>query len=153
MQGKETPRERQRSLARITIGNAFSQCVRRLAQPLQLRGQCFDSNFGFGARQVLVESFWLVGGFRKPLEPRPLLGAYTALTNAILAVVAFAPVLGGVVIQRSGYETLLVATLAVGLAAVFAGGALASTPSTTAAGRRPDPRDYGAARALPAGRA
>ncbi len=86
------------------------------------------------------------------LAPRPLHATYTGLTNAILAVVAFAPVLGGMVIQRSGYETLFVAILAVGLAAVFAGGALTSTPPALTTNRGAETRGVGATRALPAGR-
>ena len=86
------------------------------------------------------------------LSPRPLLSAYTGLTNLVLAVIAFAPVLGGVVIQRAGYETLFVAVLAIGLAAVFAGGALASTPTPSLLGRAPEPDRLPAPRALSAGR-
>jgi hypothetical protein len=62
------------------------------------------------------------------LAPRPQLPAYAGLSNAVLAVVAFAPVLGGVVIQRSGYEALFGIVAALGLAAVFASGWLADTP-------------------------
>lgn len=86
------------------------------------------------------------------LSPRPSLPAYTGLTNAVLTVVAFAPVLGGIMIQRSSYETLFVAALAIGLAAVFAGGALASTPASFAIHQAPDAGEAAAARALPAGR-
>jgi predicted MFS family arabinose efflux permease len=43
--------------------------------------------------------------------------------------VAFSPVLGGIVIERFGYEALFGIAAAVGLAAVFAGGWLAETPS------------------------
>jgi hypothetical protein len=62
------------------------------------------------------------------LAPRPLLPLYVGMTNAVLAVVAFAPVLAGIVIQRFGYETLFVTAAAFGLAAVFAGSWLADTP-------------------------
>ena len=57
--------------------------------------------------------------------PPPLLPAYSGLTNAVLAIVAFAPVVGGSIIQRSGYEALFGAAAALGLACVFAGGWLA----------------------------
>jgi hypothetical protein len=63
------------------------------------------------------------------LAPHPVLPAYTGLTNAILVIVAFSPVLGGIVIERFGYEALFGIAAAVGLAAVFAGGWLAETPS------------------------
>ncbi len=85
------------------------------------------------------------------LAPRPLLGTYAGLTNAVLAVIAFAPVVGGMVIERSGYETLFVAILVIGLAAVFAGGALTSTPTAVRGNRGAEAMDL-AARALPAGR-
>jgi hypothetical protein len=58
-----------------------------------------------------------------------VLPAYTGLTNAILAIVAFSPVLGGIVIERLGYEALFGVAAAIGLATVFAGGWLAETPS------------------------
>jgi hypothetical protein len=67
------------------------------------------------------------------LAPRPLLAAYTGLTNVILAVVAFSPVVGGMVIQRFGYEALFVVAAALGLVAVFAGGLLAFTPARVGA--------------------
>jgi hypothetical protein len=63
------------------------------------------------------------------LAPHSILPAYTGLTNAILAIVAFSPVLGGVVIERFGYEALFGAAAAIGLVTVFAGGWLAETPS------------------------
>jgi hypothetical protein len=63
------------------------------------------------------------------LAPHPVLPAYTGLTNAILAIVAFSPVLGGILIERFGYEALFGVAAAVGLATVFAGGWLAETPS------------------------
>jgi hypothetical protein len=63
------------------------------------------------------------------LAPHSILPAYTGLTNAILAIVAFSPVLGGVVIERFGYEALFGAAAAIGLVTVFAGGLLAETPS------------------------
>jgi MFS family permease len=63
------------------------------------------------------------------LVPHPVLPAFTGLTNATLALVAFAPVFGGILIERFGYEALFGITAAVGLAAVFAGGWLVETPS------------------------
>ena len=86
------------------------------------------------------------------LAPRPLIASYTGLTNAILAVVAFAPVFGGLLIQRSSYETLFVAVLAIGLAAVFVGGALSTTPASTPDRGSPESVDFAVPRALPSGR-
>ncbi len=63
------------------------------------------------------------------LAPHQLLPAYTGMINALLAVVAFAPVLGGILIERFSYEALFGVAAAVGLATVFAGGWLAETPS------------------------
>jgi MFS family permease len=63
------------------------------------------------------------------LAPHQLLPACTGLTNAILAIVAFSPVLGGILIERFGYEALFGVAAAIGLATVFAGGWLVETPS------------------------
>jgi hypothetical protein len=63
------------------------------------------------------------------LAPHPILPAFTGMTNAILALVAFAPVLGGILIERFGYEALFGVAAAVGLATVFVGGWLVETPS------------------------
>jgi len=67
------------------------------------------------------------------LAPRHLLPVYMGLTNGVLAIMAFAPVLGGMVIQRFGYEALFGTAAAIGLLAVFAGGWLTDTPSTSRA--------------------
>ena len=56
-------------------------------------------------------------------NPR-LHGVYAGIANAVLAVVAFAPVLGGMLIERSGYEVLFLVGAAIALLAVFASGAL-----------------------------
>jgi hypothetical protein len=86
------------------------------------------------------------------LAPRPVIAAYAGLTNAVLAVVAFAPVVGGMLIERSGYEALFVAVLAIGLAAVFAAGGLTRLPSPNVPYSRAEPRERAATRALPVGR-
>jgi hypothetical protein len=83
------------------------------------------------------------------LAPAARLASYTGLTNSILAVVAFAPVLGGVLIERSGYEALFAVTVALGLAAVFASGWL---DETVAARDQQDLRLGRGVRALPSGR-
>ncbi|HET7091865.1 MAG TPA: hypothetical protein VFI22_00255, partial [Thermomicrobiales bacterium] len=51
-------------------------------------------------------------------------GVYAGLTNAILAIVALAPIVGGRIIARSEYETLFLIGAAIALLAVFASGAL-----------------------------
>ncbi len=88
------------------------------------------------------------------IAPRPLHATYTGLTNTVLAIVAFSPVIGGVLIQRFGYETFFACMIAVGLAAVFAASALTTTPSTVRDNRRVEPRDASLTRPLrlPAGR-
>ncbi|MCC7024249.1 MAG: hypothetical protein IT338_15595 [Thermomicrobiales bacterium] len=64
-----------------------------------------------------------------PLAPPHLLSTYSTLTNAVLVLFAFAPVVGGALIQRAGYEALFGTALVLGLLAVFAGGWLANIPS------------------------
>jgi hypothetical protein len=84
--------------------------------------------------------------------PRTLLPSATMVTNAVLAVVAFAPMVGGAAIQRFGYEALFGLAAVLGLAAVFVGGRLAHAPFATLETPVANiaPRSY---RALPAGRA
>src|SRR5918997_2758216 len=62
------------------------------------------------------------------LAPPPVLPAYIGPTNGILALVAFSPVLGGLLIERFGYEVLFGVAAAIGLVTVFAGGWLAEAP-------------------------
>jgi hypothetical protein len=84
---------------------------------------------------------------------RQVLPLYVGMTNAVLAVVAFAPVLGGILIQRFGYEALFGTAAALGLGAVLAGGWLADTPSLVQS-RGNNERDFASAtRALVSGRA
>ncbi len=52
---------------------------------------------------------------------------YVGLTNALLAIVAFAPVIGGMLIERFNYPILFLIAAMVGLMAVFASGALTDT--------------------------
>lgn len=59
-----------------------------------------------------------------PSARRP---AYLALTNGMLAVVAFAPFGGGLFLDRSDFAPLFMAAALVGLVAVFASGALTDT--------------------------
>lgn len=83
--------------------------------------------------------------------PRNLLPAYSGLTNGVLVVIAFAPVVGGALIQRWSYEALFGVTIGIGLAAVFAGGLLTDIPAFSgekaAVGQTPE--NSGAFRATP----
>ena len=83
------------------------------------------------------------------LAPHPVLPAYMGLTNVLLAIVAFSPVLGGMLIERFGYEVLFGVAATVGLATVFAGGWLAETPSRVR--ERQDAGHAAATRALLSG--
>ncbi len=85
------------------------------------------------------------------LAPRPLLATYSGLTNSILALVALTPVLGGALIQRFGYEAFFGAIIALGLAAVFASGALAQTPKQSLYQLELGPLETGPQRALSPG--
>jgi hypothetical protein len=87
------------------------------------------------------------------LAPRPILPMYVGMTNSVLAVVAFAPVLAGIMIQRFGYEVLFGTAAALGLAAVFAGGWLADTPSLKRTPGTSDRDRAAATNALVSGRA
>jgi len=96
------------------------------------------------AAQSRANTSYLAG-----FAPTPRLASYTGLTNAILAAVAFVPVLGGVLIERSGYEALFAVTIALGLVAVFASGWL----DEALAARGPQDMRLGRdMRALPSGR-
>lgn len=55
-------------------------------------------------------------------------GSMSAVSQAAIVLASFAPVVGGVVIQRYGYETLFGMMIIVGLGAVFASGLLVSFP-------------------------
>jgi len=95
---------------------------------------------GTGLTTVYGAAFFVVGAalaaqsrgnydYLAALAPHVDLPAFTGLTNTVLAVVAFAPVLGGILIERFGYEALFGVAAAIGLVTVFAGGWLAETPS------------------------
>lgn len=63
-------------------------------------------------------------GYLSALAPRHLQAAYAGLTNSVLVVIAFSPMVGGAIIERFGYEALFGTAIVLGLAAVFAGGFL-----------------------------
>ncbi|MDQ3694951.1 MAG: MFS transporter [Chloroflexota bacterium] len=66
-------------------------------------------------------------GYLAEAAPDRSRAAYAALTNALLAVVAFTPIAGGMLIERRGYDALLLTATGLGLLAVFASGALTDT--------------------------
>lgn len=61
-----------------------------------------------------------------PSDRRPV---YVGVANTVLAVVAFVPVLGALVIERYGFQVAFLASVSIGLAAVLASGALTDTHS------------------------
>ncbi|MFM9107829.1 MAG: hypothetical protein ACKOWF_14140, partial [Chloroflexota bacterium] len=80
-------------------------------------------------------TFWLIGaatagqargnfGYLAEFAPNRLRPTYATITNGILAVVAFAPIAGGLLIERGGYELLFLVAAVIGLLAVFASGAM-----------------------------
>ncbi len=83
-------------------------------------------------------AFWCIGaataalargtfGYIAEFAPFRLRTAYTLVTNALLAVLAFAPVAAGLLVERLGFEELFLVAAVVGVLAVFASGALANT--------------------------
>lgn len=66
-------------------------------------------------------------GYLAEVAPVRLRAADAGLSNMVLAVVAFAPVIGGIIRQRWDFETLFLVGGAISLLAVFASGALADT--------------------------
>jgi len=93
-------------------------------------------------------SFWCIGaasaaqgrgtfGYLAEFSPSRLRPAYTAATNTALAVVAFAPIAAGVLIERAGFDALFLVAAVVGVLAVFASGALANTFVRVRSGRVP----------------
>ncbi len=109
------------------------------------------------APEVFAVAFFAIGAalaaqargnssYLSPLAPKPMRTAYAGLTNGVLVFVAFAPVAGGLLIQRAGYEALFIASIVVGLIAVFLGGWLADVSPQL---RNADDRPRGAMRMLP----
>lgn len=119
-----------------------------LLLPQLLTVEQFQSRFGSDAPTfVFAVGFVATGAalaalarsgpaYLAPLAPRHLSASYSALTSGLLALAAFAPVAGGLIIQRFSYEALFVATILVGLAGVLSSGWLAEVIVTT---RQPQP--------------
>lgn len=80
-------------------------------------------------------------------------GSVSGVSQGAVILAGFAPVFGGMVIQRYGYETLFGLTIVIGLGAVFASGMLIG--ASRSEGRRPfnDVREQTELPALPAPRA
>lgn len=79
--------------------------------------------------------FWAIGaaaaaqargtfGYLAEFAPSRLRAAFTEATNAVLAVVAFTPLLGGILIERAGFDSIFLVTAVLAVLAVFASGAL-----------------------------
>jgi MFS family permease len=66
-------------------------------------------------------------GYLAEVAPERSRAAYAAITNAVTAIVAFVPIVGGIVIERRGYDALLLTASGLALLAVFASGALTDT--------------------------
>src|SRR5690606_35298369 len=66
-------------------------------------------------------------GYLAEAAPERSRATYGAITNAVLAIVAFSPILGGILIERRGYDALLLTATGLGLLAIFASGALTDT--------------------------
>ncbi|MCC6315893.1 MAG: hypothetical protein IT337_17990 [Thermomicrobiales bacterium] len=63
-------------------------------------------------------------GYLAEFAPVRLRARYATLTNGLLAALAFAPVLGGRLVERAGYDALFLTAAVVALLSVFVSGAL-----------------------------
>ena len=83
-------------------------------------------------------AFWCIGaataalargtfGYVAEFAPFRLRTAYTLATNALLAVLAFAPIAAGLLVERLGFEELFLVAAVVGVLAVVASGGLANS--------------------------
>ena len=119
------------------VAPAIALVVPQLAGIAQMRSQDGGASIMTG---LYGSAFFAIGAalaaqsrggydYQAAILARPVLPAATLITNGVLAVIAFAPVVGGLVIQRFGYEALFGAAAVVGLAAVFAGGQLPTAPA------------------------
>lgn len=108
-----------------------------LVLPYVAASQFFQDRLG-GSRIVEIAfgaTFWFIGaasagqaranfGYLAEFAPTRLRSTYATITNGILAIVAFSPVVGGMLIERGGYELLFLVAAVLGLLAVFASGAM-----------------------------
>jgi MFS family permease len=108
-----------------------------LVLPYLASSQFFQERLA-GTRVVEIAfgaAFWFIGaatagqaranfGYLAEFAPTRLRGAYASVTNGILAIVAFSPIAGGLLIERGGYDLLFLVAAVIGLLAVFASGAM-----------------------------
>ena len=125
------------------FGYALLAPALALLLPQLLTVEQFQSRFGSSApTTVFAVGFLAIGAalaalarsgpaYLAPLAPRHLSASYSALTSGLLALAAFAPVAGGLIIQRFSYEALFVTAILVGLAGVLSSGWLAEVIVTT----------------------
>jgi hypothetical protein len=83
--------------------------------------------YGVALSGQIVSNF----GYVLDIVPAPRRPAAIGLANLILAAVSFIPVAGGSIVKRYGFEEVFLAAAFLGLAAVFAGGALTETSTRT----------------------
>jgi MFS family permease len=66
-------------------------------------------------------------GYILDIAPEHLRSTYIGLANTVLAVVGFVPLIGAVVIDHYGFDRVFLVATFIGLAAIFASGALTDT--------------------------
>ena len=66
-------------------------------------------------------------GYVLDIAPEHLRSTYIGLANTVLAVVGFVPLIGAVVIDHYGFDRVFLVATFIGLAAIFASGALTDT--------------------------
>lgn len=128
------------------IAPAFALVLPQITEIAQFRARFPDNSLTvalFGLSFVAIGAALAAqargnGVYLDALSPRTLVPAYSGLANGVLAAVAFAPVIGGFLLQRTSFEVLFGSVIAIGLAAVFAGGALINV-STRYRDRTGDP--------------
>lgn len=106
------------------------------------------SSIGASLAAQVISHPGYIARLASPLHSSSISGV--SLGAVVLA--SFAPVVGGVVIQRYGYETLFAAVIIVGLGAVFASGTLIGTPRSEPRSARAPVHDQTEFPALPAPR-
>lgn len=82
-------------------------------------------------------------GYILDIAPDELRPTYIGLANTILGLVSFIPIVGGLVVDRYGFEEVFLAATFLSLGAVFLSGALTDTHART----RPTPAMWGLRRA------
>ena len=139
------------------LAPAIALVIPQVAATEALRGRMEDATltalYGFAFFAIGVALAALSRGaysYLAAVSPRTQLRSAIAVSNTMLAVAAFSPVVGGIIIERFGYEVLFGLAAAMGLVAVFVGGMLAEAPVMTYE-RAQRERIPGEMRALPSG--